>query len=94
MTQLAVTIVNADACDRIEIFVDGVSYGRQMGNKTFAIQVPEGNHVIHGIYDNVEDDFAGISHDLSPIQFRAAGGAEKFEVRISNICSGGRIVKL
>ena len=91
MAQIVVSVKNADACDRIEIFIDGVSYGKKMGNATFTIPATEGPHVIHGIYDNVEDDFVGIAHGLDPISFRSTGGTQNFEVQISNICSGGRL---
>lgn len=94
MAQVVVNVTNADACDRVEIFVDGVSCGRKMGNGTFTFCVTDGSHVIHGIYDNVEDDYYGITHRLDPISFRATGATQKFEARISNICSGGRLKML
>lgn len=93
MTNVVVKVTNADYYDTVLIFVDGVPYGKKKGNATFEIPVPSGEHVIHGIYDNMEPDFAGISHALNPIAFTASGGMVNFTVRISNIYSGGKLVK-
>ena len=93
MTNVIVKIVNADYYDTVQIFVDGVPYGKKKGNATFEIPVTQGEHVIHGIYDNMEPDFAGISHALGPVKFTAAGAVINFTVRISNISSGGKLLK-
>ena len=93
MTNVIVKIENADCYDTVQIFVDGVPYGKKQGNATFEIPVMQGDHVIHGIYDNMEPDFRGISHALNPIEFTAIGESVNFTVQIGNIYSGGTLVK-
>lgn len=92
--EIIVKVKNADYYDTITIFVDGVSYGKKQGNSTFNISVANGRHSIHGIYDNMESDFEGISHRLGPIDFSIDGSMVNFEVKISNIYSGGKLLKL
>ena len=94
MNRVIVQVKNADYYDTVSIFIDGVPYGKKQGNASFEIPVANGTHVIHGIYDNMEPDFEGISHSLSPIEFQVSGSDVHFSVKISNICSGGRLTKL
>lgn len=93
MTKVIIKATNADYYDTVTIFVDGVSYGKKRGNSTFEIPVTSGEHSIHGIYDNKEPDYEGLSHALDPIVFSADGGDVNFEVKINNIYSGGKLVK-
>lgn len=93
MTTVTVTVSNADYYDTVQIFIDGVPYGKKKGNATFEIPVTAGEHVIHGIYDNMEPEYEGISHSLDPIRFTATGATAAFEVKIGNICSGGKLYK-
>ena len=94
MNKVIVKIINADYYDTVSIFVDGVPYGKKQGNNTFEIPVTNGEHSIHGIYDNMEPDFEGISHALNPIVFSVDDKDVNFEVRISNIYSGGKLLKV
>ena len=94
MTKLIVKVKNADYYDTVSIFVDGVPYGKKQGNSTFEIPITNGEHSIHGIYDNMEPDFDGISHTLNSIVFSADDNTVNFEVKISNIYSGGKLVKV
>ncbi len=91
MTKVIVNIKNADYYDTVQIFIDGVPYGKKRGNSTFEIPVVSGRHVIHGIYDNMEPDFEGISHALNPIEFETKSDDVSFVVHISNIYSGGNL---
>ena len=93
MTKVIVKVKNADYYDTVSIFVDGVPYGKKQGNSTFEIPVVKGEHSIHGIYDNMEPDFEGISHALNPIVFAVGDSDVNFEVEISNIYSGGKLTK-
>lgn len=93
MANVIVQVENADYYDTVQIFIDGVPYGKQKGNSTFKIPVQPGKHVIHGIYDNMEPDFAGICHGLKPIEFHLGVSDVHFTVHISNICSGGSLKK-
>lgn len=93
MAKVIVQVENADYYDTVQIFIDGVPYGKKQGNSTFEIPAFVGKHIIHGIYDNMEPDFEGISHALIPIEFEIASEDVHFTVKISNICSGGRLIK-
>ncbi|MBE7055814.1 MAG: hypothetical protein E7388_00025 [Ruminococcaceae bacterium] len=94
MNKIIVKIVSADYYDTVSIFVDGVPYGKKQGNSTFEIPVTNGEHSIHGIYDNMEPDFEGISHALDPIVFSVEDSDVNFEVKIRNIYSGGDLSKV
>lgn len=93
MANIIVKVTNADYYDTVTVFVDGASYGKQKGNSTFNISVADGQHTIHAVYDNMESDYAGISHTLAPIAF-SANGTVNFEVKISNIYAGAKLSKI
>ena len=94
MTNVVVKITGADYYDSVQIFIDGVPYGKKQGNSIFVIPVTNGEHVIHGVYDNMEPDFKGYCHALDACRFTASGIDVKFEVRIINIFRGGNLIKL
>ncbi len=94
MNKVIVKVKNADYYDTVSIFVDGVPYGKKQGNSTFEIPIVAGEHSIHGIYDNMEPDYEGITHALDPIVFSVGNSDVNFEVRISNIYSGGNLSKI
>lgn len=93
MNKVIVNVKRADYYDTVQIFVDGVPYGKQRGNSTFEISVPAGKHIIHGIYDNMEPEYAGYSHALGSLEFEVKDKDVRFNVEISNIFSGGKITK-
>lgn len=93
MTKVIVKVTRADYYDTVQIFIDGVPYGKKQGNSTFEIPVVSGEHVIHGVYDNMEPDFEGISHALDPIEFNVQSEDVHFTVEISNIYAGGKLRK-
>ena len=93
MNNVIVNVKNADYYDTVQIFIDGVPYGKKKGNSRFEIPVTDGNHVIYGIYDNMEPDFQGITHALGAISFEIKNKDVSFTVEISNIYSGGKLLK-
>ena len=94
MAKVIVKVENADYYDTVQIFIDGVPYGKKKGNSTFEIPVFPGKHIIHGIYDNMEPDFEGITHALDSIEFQMGSEDIRFVVHISNIYSGGKLKKV
>ncbi len=93
MPKIIVKVANADYYDAVQIFVDGVPYGRKTGNSTFEIPVFPGDHIIHGIYDNNEHAYRGLSHALDPIAFQVDKTDVCFTVKIASIYSGGKLIK-
>ncbi len=93
MNKVIIKVTKADYYDAVQIFIDGVPYGRKTGNSTFEIPVAPGRHVLHGVYDNNEPAYRGLSHALGPIEFQADGKDVAFTVKISSIYSGGKLVQ-